>query len=112
MVTEHLAPIKLQSSIIRNLLLFVDFLPVAYLFGLVTMTVSSRFQRLGDFAAGSLVIYQPSHSALTQKMKQLESSEVHPIAPNTVFNAEQQTAIIDFALNTRHLSDDRAARTG
>ena len=72
------------------------FLPVAYLFGLVTMTVSSRFQRLGGFAAGSLVIYQLSHSALTQKMKPLESSEIILLhrTPCSMLNNKQLLSIL------------------
>lgn len=45
--------------IIRNLLRIVDLLPVLYLTGGVACLLSSRRQRLGDLAAGTLVIHQP-----------------------------------------------------
>jgi len=40
----------------RNLLRIVDFLPVLYLVGLVTVAVKPRNQRLGDLAAGTTVV--------------------------------------------------------
>jgi len=43
----------------RNLLRFVDALPVAYMVGGVAATLSRRGQRLGDMAAGTLVIWEP-----------------------------------------------------
>ena len=43
---------------IRNLLRTVDFLPLFYGFGLVSMLLSKRFQRLGDMAAGTLASLQ------------------------------------------------------
>lgn len=43
---------------IRKLLRTVDFLPLFYGFGLVSMLLSKRFQRLGDMAAGTLASLQ------------------------------------------------------
>ena len=45
-----------QASLVRNLLRIVDVLPGSYLVGLVAMVVSKRGKRLGDLAAGTLVI--------------------------------------------------------
>lgn len=50
-------PIRLVASLLRNLLLFVDMLPFAYMLGLIAMMVSRRFRRIGDLAAGTLVVY-------------------------------------------------------
>lgn len=44
----------------RNLLRFVDVLPVAYLVGGVAALTSRRAQRLGDLAAGTLVVWEAS----------------------------------------------------
>lgn len=49
-------PIGFLSSAIRNLLRIVDFLPVFYVSGAITISVTERNQRLGDLAAGTLVI--------------------------------------------------------
>jgi uncharacterized RDD family membrane protein YckC len=49
-------PIDFRSSCIRNLLRPVDWLPAFYLLGALVAAVSRRRQRLGDLAAGTLVI--------------------------------------------------------
>ena len=45
-----------RESLLRNLLRTVDALPTGYFVGLVAMIASPRGQRLGDLAAGTLVI--------------------------------------------------------
>lgn len=49
-------PVGLGASAVRNLLRVVDFLPVAYPLGAVAIVVTSRNQRIGDLAAGTLVV--------------------------------------------------------
>jgi uncharacterized RDD family membrane protein YckC len=49
-------PISLRDSLVRNLLRMVDLLPGAYAIGLVTMVASPVTKRLGDLAAGTIVI--------------------------------------------------------
>src|SRR5204862_805672 len=53
--------LRLQPSqiVIRNLLRFIDSLPVFYLVGGIASLVSRRAQRLADFAANTVVIRQP-----------------------------------------------------
>ncbi len=49
-------PITLTESIIRNLVRVIDFLPMYYGVGVITMFVNSQSRRLGDLAAGTLVV--------------------------------------------------------
>ena len=49
-------PVGFVTSVIRNLLRLIDILPGFYLVGVITVVVSGRNQRLGDMAAGTLVI--------------------------------------------------------
>jgi uncharacterized RDD family membrane protein YckC len=49
-------PVDLPASAIRNLLRVIDLLPGAYLVGLMSVLLTKRNQRLGDLAAGTLVI--------------------------------------------------------
>src|SRR5271166_4407590 len=49
-------PITLRESLVRNLLRVVDFLPANYLVGLIAMVVSAEGKRLGDVAAGTVVV--------------------------------------------------------
>lgn len=49
-------PITLGQATIRNLVRIIDFLPFFYAVGVVAMFTNSRSKRLGDFAAGTLVV--------------------------------------------------------
>ena len=51
-------PLSFMDAVLRNLLRTADFLPVGYLLGLVAMTWDGRFARLGDRAAGTMVVIE------------------------------------------------------
>jgi uncharacterized RDD family membrane protein YckC len=55
-VGDHGEPITIAQSAIRNLVRIVDFLPLLYGIGMLTLFISGRGKRLGDFAAGTLVV--------------------------------------------------------
>jgi uncharacterized RDD family membrane protein YckC len=57
-VTRDGLPISFGSSVLRNLLRAADFLPTGYAVGLLTMMLDSRFRRLGDWAADTMVIIE------------------------------------------------------
>lgn len=50
-------PITLPESLIRNLARLVDMLPAAYGIGIITMFIDRQSRRLGDLAAGTLVVH-------------------------------------------------------
>ena len=49
-------PVGFVTSAIRNTLRVIDFLPFAYIVGAVTILATRNNQRLGDLAAGTLVV--------------------------------------------------------
>jgi uncharacterized RDD family membrane protein YckC len=49
-------PVDLTASLLRNLLRVVDYLPTNYLTGFIAMLVSPEGKRLGDLAAGTVVV--------------------------------------------------------
>jgi uncharacterized RDD family membrane protein YckC len=51
-------PITTSDAMLRNLLRIVDELPSFYATGLVTMLISRENKRLGDYAAGTVVIHE------------------------------------------------------
>ncbi len=55
-IKESGAPISFVDSAIRNLVRLVDFLPAYYGVGVIVMFLNDRARRLGDFAAGTLVV--------------------------------------------------------
>ena len=52
------SPITVGQAVIRNFLRFIDGMPFfTYAFGITSCLATKRFQRLGDLAAGTVVIY-------------------------------------------------------
>ncbi len=51
-------PITAYDAILRNLLRIVDALPTFYATGLITMLISSQNKRVGDYAAGTVVVHE------------------------------------------------------
>jgi uncharacterized RDD family membrane protein YckC len=51
-------PVDLFSVIVRNLIRIMDFLPAFYFIGIASILFAKRYQRLGDFMAGTLVVKQ------------------------------------------------------
>lgn len=58
-------PVDLYASVTRNLVRIVDFLPPIYSAGLCSIFFSSEYKRLGDFAAGTIVIKERKPSFLS-----------------------------------------------
>jgi uncharacterized RDD family membrane protein YckC len=49
-------PVTFLVAVVRNLMRLIDFLPAVYLAGITSILVTQRNQRLGDLAAGTLVV--------------------------------------------------------
>jgi len=96
-------PVGASASLLRNLLRAVDFLPVLYGFGLVAMLVDRDFRRLGDLAAGTLVIHRD-----TAVMAPALPARP-PLAPPGPLDVDTQQAILAFAERGGALSPARQA---
>ena len=55
-VLESGAPVTFGPSAVRNVIRIIDLLPGTYLVGITSILVTKRNQRVGDLAAGTLVI--------------------------------------------------------
>ncbi len=105
-------PIGWHASIIRNLLRIADFLPFGYAFGIVSMSATSNFQRLGDLAAGTAVCYQSTALSINnrqtnnQQNRQLPETEL--VFISEVLASDEQAAIVSFAERSRSLGPERA----
>ena len=100
-VHDDLTPVAFGTSLVRNLLRTADFLPFFYLFGLVTMVSNSRFQRLGDLAAGTLVI------SIRESAKPTQINNIIPLAPATSLLRDEQIAMVNFLHRSQQLSPPR-----
>lgn len=65
-------PITVVDAVIRNLVRFADLLPGFYGVGLITMFFSPQARRLGDYAAGTVVVRERSAVRL---------SDMAPVSP-------------------------------
>jgi uncharacterized RDD family membrane protein YckC len=73
-------PLTWVQSMVRNLVRLIDFLPVLYGIGIVTMLISKRYQRLGDHAAGTIVV----HERLKERPGQHFFGTVQPAATGAI----------------------------
>lgn len=61
-IRENGYPIRPVDAVIRNLVRVMDWLPATYGVGLITMLLNKHSKRLGDFAAGTLVVREGRRS--------------------------------------------------
>lgn len=94
-------PIGWTSSLTRNLLRFVDMLPFGYFLGALSCLGHPLFKRLGDLAAGTLVIYQEKPKARPT----LPEAEAAAIAFSLTL--DDQRALIAFSERHASLSTER-----
>ncbi|WP_434653540.1 RDD family protein [Pseudomonas sp. Z1-14] len=94
-------PVDWSASLIRNLLRFVDMLPFGYAFGAITCLQHPAFKRLGDLAAGTLVVYRE------QAIKRPVLPSARPIRPPFVLDLNEQRAVLGFAERQAELSGAR-----
>ncbi len=75
-VKENGLPLSILDVVIRDIVRVMDFFPFGYGIGVIAMFANSRAKRLGDFAAGTLVVKSKEHI-------QLSDLEVKPSVPTT-----------------------------
>lgn len=83
-VRQNGAPIGLTESAIRNIVRIIDFMPGAYGFGVLTMFIDLKSRRLGDFAAGTLVVHDKVAVSLDTLGRQVtaDTRYLEPAIPN------------------------------
>jgi uncharacterized RDD family membrane protein YckC len=95
-------PVRWPGALTRNLLRAVDFLPFLYGTGLVSMLANRDFKRLGDLAAGTVVVYQPEKAASVQAIPPSPA-----VAPPVALNLEEQRAVLDLAERSTTFTQER-----
>jgi uncharacterized RDD family membrane protein YckC len=100
-VQDDGTPIGWSASLLRNLLRFVDMLPFGYFLGAISCLQHPTFKRLGDLAAGTLVIYRE------QPLTRPQLPAVQPRRPAFALTLIEQRAILGFAERQGELSEAR-----
>ncbi|SEO64475.1 Uncharacterized membrane protein YckC, RDD family [Amphibacillus marinus] len=87
--------ITLLSSIIRNLLRIIDSLPTSYLLGLMLIFFQAKHQRLGDLAAGTIVVHDErvKKKKIDPVEKQMRKSGI--VVDNSLFAGVQLNQITE-----------------
>jgi len=89
-------PVRWRESVLRNLLLVADFLPLLYASGLLAMLSDRHFRRLGDIVAGTQVVYRD------KPPKRVDVPDAAPLPLPFPLTPEQQRALADlFARESR-----------
>lgn len=97
-------PIGWGASFARNTLRVVDFMPMAYACGVLTMWLEPHGKRLGDVLAGTVVVYGEgtAHPAVADDYRDEE-------APPFDLTEAEQRALIEYRLRAGALTEARAS---
>lgn len=98
-------PLGWSTAFIRNTLRGVDFLPFFYALGFIATLCSVHGKRLGDLAAGTVVVYVDRAPRKARRVDDDAGSE----APPFPLTREEQIAVIEFSQRAAELTPDRAA---
>jgi uncharacterized RDD family membrane protein YckC len=100
-VMDNGLPITPAASMLRNLLLNADFMPMAFGAAIISMLLRKDGKRLGDIAAGTLVVHRrrPAPKATLEM--------VVPLAPSRALSARDQAAVIALAGRAPTLTVER-----
>lgn len=94
-LAENGRPIGWRAAALRNLLRAADALPTGYLVGLASMSATSRFQRLGDLAAGTIVVVpERVHAASAIELSPpAHPKELATLPDDVALDADEREAI-------------------
>jgi uncharacterized RDD family membrane protein YckC len=95
-------PLRWPGALTRNLLRAADFLPFFYGVGLIAILANRDFKRLGDLAAGTVVIYQAEKTDAARAIPQAA-----PIVPPVSLDPEEQRAVLELAERSTSLTRER-----
>jgi uncharacterized RDD family membrane protein YckC len=95
-------PLTPAGCLTRNLMRAVDMLPLLYGFAIVSMLMRRDARRLGDLAAGTLVVYRDRASPIR------DFGPGEPLPPSVPLTIRQQAAIAAFGWRAARLTPERA----
>ncbi len=101
-VHDNGTPVGFAASLVRNLLRFADFVPMGYAAGLTTMVFHEDFKRLGDLAAGTVVVYRDPPLGAPA----VPEVEARPL-PEPL-GVDEQRALLDYARRRPGWTQERA----
>ena len=100
-VMDNGLPVTAAASLTRNLLRAADFLPFGYGFAIVSVLLRRDCKRLGDVAAGTIVVHEP------RPAPRITLDKVPPVVPSVPLAPEDQAALIALAARAPRLTGER-----
>jgi uncharacterized RDD family membrane protein YckC len=110
-LTTRGEPVTLVHALVRNLLRLVDILPTSYMVGAICILVTRRSQRLGDLAAGTVVVRE-RRAELPGTLPPLDPALALPPQLASVFSSEDVRLARDFLLRAPYLTRARRSELG
>ena len=106
------SPVTFFTSAIRNVLRLVDILPFGYLVGIAVILVTRLNQRLGDVAAGTLVVRERTQQPAPQRMR---TAPAPPLTPADAWDvtgvpADELVAVRSFPARRLELTHEARYR--
>ena len=110
-LTTRGEPVTLVHALVRNLLRLVDMLPTSYMIGVICILVTPRGQRLGDLAAGTVVVRE-RHAELPRTLPPLSPALALPPHLAGAFSTDDVRLARDFLIRAPYLTRARRAELG
>ena len=110
-LTTRGEPVTLVHALVRNLLRLVDILPASYTIGIICILVTRRCQRLGDLAAGTVVVRE-RHAELPRTLPPLDPALALPPHLAGAFSTDDIRLARDFLLRAPYLTHARRTELG
>lgn len=102
-IQQNGAPIDVAAAFIRNLVRIIDFLPLYYGVGVLTMFIDAKSRRLGDFAGGTLVVYDRGAVTLEDLARE-ETDLDRSLSVNPLTRAQSVPSLGGRRLQSRHIT--------
>ncbi|MDR2481321.1 MAG: RDD family protein [Spirochaetaceae bacterium] len=101
------SPVHAAASILRNLLRSADTFLSFFHIALITISVSKGFRRIGDIAAGTIVVYTSSSRFIVSR-RQFSPAKTAPITPPRRLSLDEKQTLASFAQRYALLGKERA----
>lgn len=101
-INNNGTPVTFTSAMLRNLLRAADFFPFFYGAGLASTLINKDFKRLGDLAAGTMVVHEEKSPAARP------AHNAPPKRPPADLRVNEQRTLLDFAERSTSLSRQRS----
>jgi uncharacterized RDD family membrane protein YckC len=103
-------PVELMDSIIRNLIRILEFSLGFYFMSVISMLLSSENKRLGDYAAGTIVVRDRSMEIADTKAWLRSESDARRPASAAAKLDPKELAVVDLYVSRKTSLDPQAAR--